>query len=354
MNRTASHLNARSQTLFGNALVFETPFRRRGNRVAGTRSFPNRVWERGTLLIATLLALAVSIAHAGSGLRDEIEHSFKVSPGGVLTIDADLGNVEIRTSDTDTVRIEFTREFKVATAEEANELRQKLTVEMGQHENTDTAVNRVNLTVRFAGDRKGRERDKVRLDFRIAMPRKFNLDLRAIGSAKIGDLDGTVKAVMKGGSVQFGNVTGPVTARTDGGSISIGDVGGDFEATSNGGSISVGRANGKVMARANGGSVAIDEATDAIDAKAAGGSVAAYISKQPRSDSKLIAEAGNVELRLPESIAVNIDASCSAGRLRSDFSLNGHQDDERLKGTINGGGPLVMVRASAGNINLRK
>jgi DUF4097 and DUF4098 domain-containing protein YvlB len=163
-----------------------------------------------------------------------------------------------------------------------------------------------------------------------------------------------VKAVMKGGSLQFGNVTGPVTARTDGGSLSIGDVGGDLEAICNGGSVAAGRTNGKVMARANGGSIAITEATDAIDAKAAGGSVAAYISKQPRSDSKLIAEAGNVELRLPESIAINIDAACSAGRLSSEFSLSGRQDDDRLKGTINGGGPLVMLRASAGNIHLRK
>jgi len=159
---------------------------------------------------------------------------------------------------------------------------------------------------------------------------------------------------MRGGSIQLRNVTGPVTARTDGGSIGVRDVGGDLEATANGGSIAAARVNGKVMARANGGSVDIDEATDAIDAKAAGGSVAAYISKQPRGDCKLIAEAGNVELRMPESISVNIDASCSAGRLSSDFSLHGHQDEEHLKGTINSGGPLVMVRASAGNIYLRK
>jgi hypothetical protein len=30
------------------------------------------------------------------------------------------------------------------------------------------------------------------------------------------------------------------------------------------------------------------------------------------------------------------------------------QGNDRLKGTINGGGPLVMVRASAGNIYLRE
>ena len=303
------------------------------------------------LLCSSLLA-AVALAmnaRAGSGLRDEIVDSFAVKPGGTLNFDADLASVEITTSETETLRAEFVREFKVNNAQEADALRQKLDVQM-----TKTG-NDVKITVRWAGDRRNdRELRKIRVNFRIAMPRKFNLDLRTIGSGRIGDIDGTVKAMMRGGSVQFRNVTGPVTARTDGGSISLHDIGGDLEATSNGGSVAAGRVTGKVMARANGGSVAIDEATDAIDVRAAGGSVTAYISKQPRSDSKLIAEAGNVELRLPESIALNIDASCSAGRLSSDFSLYGRQDDDRLKGAINGGGPLVMVRASAGNIYLRK
>ena len=300
-----------------------------------------------SLLMAIALAFAVTV-QPGSGLRDDIVDSFSVKPGATLNFDSDLANVEITTSETDTLRAEFTREFKVSNAQEADALRQKLDVQMRKTDND------VRVTVRWAGDRDDDDRRKVRVNFRIAMPRKFNLDLRTIGSARVGDLDGTVKAVMKGGSIQFRNVTGPVTARTDGGSISLRDVGGDLDVTSNGGSVAAGRVNGKVVARANGGSVVIDEATDAIDAKAAGGSVAVYISKQPRSDSKLIAEAGNVELRLPESIAVNMDASCSAGRLSSDFSFNGHQDENRLKGTINGGGPLVMVRASAGNIYIRK
>lgn len=300
-----------------------------------------------TLLISAVAALMASVAEAGSGLRDEITDSFAVKPGGTLSFDSDLANVEITTSDSDTLRADFVREFNVGTAQEADPLRQKLNVQMTKTDND------VRVTIRWAGDRNDRELRKVHVNFRIAMPRKFNLDLRTVGSARIADIDGTVKAVMRGGSIQFHNVTGAVTARTDGGSISLRDIGGDLDAISNGGSVAVGRVNGKVVARANGGSVEIDEATDAIDAKAAGGSVAAYISKQPRADSKLIADAGNVELRFPASIAVNVDASCSAGRLSSDFSLNG-QDENRLKGAINGGGPLVMVRASAGNIYLRK
>jgi len=298
--------------------------------------------------MAVLSAFAVGIAHAGSGLRDEITDSFAVKPAGTLNFDSDLASVEITTSETDTLRAEFVREFKVSSAQEADALRQKLDVQMTKTDND------VKITVRWAGDRNDRELRKVHVSFRIAIPRKFNLDLRTVGSGRIGDVDGTVKAVMRGGSLQLRNVTGPVTARTDGGSIGVRDIGGDFEATSNGASIAAARVNGKVMVRANGGSITIDECTDSIDARAAGGSVAAYLSKQPRGASKLIADAGNVELRLPESIAINIDAACSAGRLSSDFSLLGHADNEHWKGTLNGGGPLVMVRASAGNIYLRK
>jgi hypothetical protein len=300
------------------------------------------------ILYSSLLMAIALTAHAGSGLRDEIVDSFAVKPGGTLNFDSDLANVEITTSETDTLRAEFIREFKVSTAQEAEALRQKLDVQMSKTDND------VKVTVRWTGSRNDRERQKVRLNFRIAIPRKFNLDLRTIGSGRVDDLDGTVKAVMIGGSLKLKNVGGAVMAKTEGGSVSVGDIGGDLEAKAEGGSVDAGRVNGRVVARAEGGSVSIKEAMDSIEARAEGGSVAANISKQPRSDSKLIAEAGNVELRLPESIAVNIDASCSAGRLSSDFSLNGHQDEERLKGKINGGGPLVMVRASAGNIYLRK
>jgi hypothetical protein len=303
-----------------------------------------------TTLMLGLFATVAFTADAGSGLRDEIVDSFAVKPGQTLDFDSDLADVEITTSDTDTLRAEFTREFKVGTTQEAQALRNKLTVEMAK---TD---NGVKVAVRFTGDRNGNERRKVRLDFRIAMPHKFNLDLRTAGSAKIGDVDGSVKAKLLGGSLRLGNVSGSVMARAEGGSLGIGDVGGDLDVVSRGGSVETRRVTGRVKAVAEGGSIAIADASDSIEARTSGGSVAASISKQPKAETKIIAEAGNIELRLPESAAVTIDASCTAGRLRSDFSLLGHQIDDpgRLKGTINGGGPLVMLRASAGNISLKK
>lgn len=300
------------------------------------------------LPIIALSVCAFSFANAGSITRDQLDETYKVAPGGTLTFDSDLANVEITTSETDTLRAQFTQDFKVSAREEAEALRHKLTVEMHKSEAG------VQVLVRWTGGRNDIDRRKVRLNCRIAMPRKYNLDLRTVGSGKVDNLEGTVKAVMRGGSLKLKNVSGRVTAKTEGGSVSVEDIGGDFDAKAEGGSVTASRVSGRVAVLAEGGSVLIKEATDSIEARAEGGSVTAYISKQPRADSKFIANAGNVELRLPESIAVNLDASCSAGCLSSDFTLNGRQDESRLKGTLNGGGPLVMVRASAGNVYLRK
>jgi hypothetical protein len=276
----------------------------------------------------------------------------------MLNFDADVGNVEIITADSDRVRVEYTLEYKVKTAQEVDELRRKLTIEVGQTDVTTKTINEnnVNVVVRLADDRNDTLRNKVRLDFRVTMPRKFNLDLRTVGSAKVGDLDGAAKASTLGGSLKLGNVSGTVAAVSKGGSLSVGDVGAEVEARSYGGSTTIGRVNGLVTATAEGGSVSIEEATDSIVARAAGGSVKVYLSKQPGRDSKITAEAGSIDLRLAASVAVTVDAACTAGRLSSDFSLQGHQTDDpgRLKGTINGGGPALMLRASAGNINLRK
>jgi hypothetical protein len=310
--------------------------------------------------LAALCCLASLLTAAGPGPegRDEIEKSFQVRPGGLLNFDADVGNFEISSADSDKVRVEYTLEYKVKTAQEVDELRQKLKIEMGQTDVTTKTINEnnVNVVVRLADDRNGRLRNKLRLDFRITMPRKFNLDLRTVGSGKVGDLDGRVNASILAGSLAVGDVTGPVKATTKGGSLIIGDVGGDLEARASGGSVKAGRVNGKALVVAEGGTVTLEEAAELTEATANGGSVKASFSKPPRAACKITANAGSIDLQLPASAAVTVDASCTAGGVSSEFAVAGSRGDRtiRLKGDINGGGPALVLRATAGSIHLRK
>ena len=287
---------------------------------------------------------------AQAGMQDQINKTFRVSPGGQLTLDSDVGNVEIKTGNSDTVNIEIKRRLKVDNRQAADELLSNLTIDMSQ------SGNDVNVIVKLVDDNNQTNRRKIQMDFLVSMPRNFNLKLRTVGTANVGDVNGAVSASTAGGSLTIGNVDGPLTARSGGGSLTIGNVGGDLEARSGGGSIIVGRINGSVTASAGGGSVSIEEATDATEVTASGGSVKAYISRQPSAGFKVRADAGNIELRLPDSVAISVDAACTAGRIMTDYGLAGERSTHggSLKGDINGGGPSVVLRASAGNIHLRK
>ena len=304
------------------------------------------------LAIAAIAFGSASLTRAerASVIKDRVERSFVVKPGALLTVKSNVASAHILTGNSDSVHVEIERAVRADNRDEAAEVLKELSLEMVEENGGVTIVALV------PDRRNDRNSPRIHLDARITIPRKFNLDLRTVGRLTVEDLDGTAHLSNSGGGLKVGNISGPVTAKSAGGSITIGDVGGDLEARSGGGSIKAGRVAGRVLANAGGGSVSIDEATDAVEATAEGGSVSAYISRQPGSDCKITANAGSIDLRLTERAALNVDAACTAGGIRSDFpiAVKGESASTRWKGNIGVGGPSLFLRASAGNITLRK
>jgi hypothetical protein len=312
--------------------------------------------RRFSFLMLSALACAIatpsSLLEAGDykpGTRDQPEKKFVVKPGGLLSFDADLAHGEVETGDYESVRVQFMSYYKVDTDEEVEALESKLSVEMSQTDNT------VKVTARFA-DESQASRDKVRLNFKVAIPRKFNLDLRTGGSARIAKVDGTVKASTEGGSLKVEEVTGSLTASSKGGALTIGNVGGDLEARCSGGATTIAQAGGRVVVNSDGGSLWIKEAAAALDATVNGGSVTAYLPKTPVADCKITANGGGIDLRLGGSVAATIDAAWTSGGIVNDFALTkkGSSKDNQLKGDINGGGPVITLRTNGGSIHLNK
>ena len=198
----------------------------------------------------------------------------------------------------------------------------------------------------------------MRLNFKVAIPRKFNLYMRTGGARPWTTLvDGRVKVLTEGGSLTLAeNVTGSVKASSKRGSLTIGNVGGDLEAHCVGGSVTIGKVDGRTVATTEGGGLSIKEAADAIDATTNAGSIAVYLTKSPRSDCKITANDGGIDLRLAESVAVTIDAASTRGSIVSDFKISGKNvpQSNQLKGDINGGGPVITLRSSKGSIHLNK
>ena len=193
------------------------------------------------------------------------------------------------------------------------------------------------------------------MEYRVRVPAQLSADLHTRGgSISVGDLKGEVNARTSGGSLHFGHIEGPVNGETSGGSITliatrgrailhtsggsirIEETAGDVDAQTSGGSIEISRTTGRVVAHTSGGSITIGQAANAVDASTSG---------------------GGIHVTMPSNAAFQLDASTSGGSVHSDFTVIGAVNDagrRSLRGTVNGGGPLLHLRTSGGGIRIAK
>ena len=90
--------------------------------------------------------------------------------------------------------------------------------------------------------------------------------------------------------------------------------------------------------------------------KTSAGNIRAEITSQPQHPWILNTSSAGIVVTLIPHAAVDVDVQTSGGRISTDFRVQGHiaKDKDRVQGTINGGGSLLKLRASAGDIRLEK
>lgn len=169
-----------------------------------------------------------------------------------------------------------------------------------------------------------------------------------------------------GGSIHVNKCTGQVKASTGGGSIDLGEIAGGAQMETGGGSIRLASASGPVRAETGGGSIQLDGVPAAVVQTGAGAVIAKFVSSNSvRNDSVLETGVGDITVYLASNINVTVRASIEAAnghRIQSDFpeihvSTEGGQWGPKLvsaEGSLNGGGPVLKVRTTMGNIYIRK
>ena len=170
-----------------------------------------------------------------------------------------------------------------------------------------------------------------------------------------------------GGSIKVNQCTGKVKATTGGGSIDLGNIAGPAEIETGGGSIRLSSANGPVRAETGGGSIELNGVSSARAETGAGGIVAKFVSSTgERTDSVLETSAGDITVylapNLPITIRASIDVANGHGIHASDFpeihvtSEGGDYGPKTVtaEGVLNGGGPVLKVRTTTGDINIRR
>lgn len=200
---------------------------------------------------------------------------------------------------------------------------------------------------------------------RIAIGNVQNVQVSTMGGdiaiASLGS--GTVQT--GGGSIDVRQCRGDVKLETIGGSVDVGEALGKAVLQSGGGNIRIGRAKGRVTASTAGGNIEMWKLAQGAQAATGAGSITAEFLRGAQLESSLRTTAGDVIVYLSGGIPLTVHAASelASGRgIRSEFpelkiTSEGGEFGPRTMyadGAINGGGPILKVRTTIGQIDIRK
>ena len=202
------------------------------------------------------------------------------------------------------------------------------------------------------------EKSDRSLALTLRVPQVSNLDIRARqGSIEIGnDFEGRTRARLERGSVFVGRTKGSVVAQTEMGTISVARVSGDLTATTRSGNIFVGSVFGWAELHTESGDIEISNTLGGIDAVANAGSVQVGVEQSLAKNSRIEANVGDITLSLNPRSQMALDARARWGSVQTGIPFEvdeGLQNEARIQGSLNGGGPLLALSSHGGNVKIK-
>lgn len=303
--------------------------------------------------IASLIAGSALVASAE--IERTVEKSFPVTAAGTIMLSTQGGSIRVSPSADTAVKITARQRIRAADDAEAGELLKKLELTFEQTGNDVRAVARYEN--RPTGFRFG-SWPPVSVDFIVTVPAAFAAELRTSGgSITVGDLDGRLKAETSGGPITLGRIGGETRARTSGGNIKADEIRARATLETSGGDITVGTVAGPATLATSGGGIRVAAVGEALNARTSGGSIRAAFVGPLRGDSSLSTSGGSIRVTLAKDAAFRLDASSNGGGVDADgLTIKLEGDGSRrskLAGNVNGGGPVLKLRASGGGVTVR-
>ncbi|OLB36391.1 MAG: hypothetical protein AUH11_11130 [Acidobacteria bacterium 13_2_20CM_57_17] len=192
------------------------------------------------------------------------------------------------------------------------------------------------------------------------------------GHIRAGQIGGRAELDTVGGNITVAHAGSYVSVRTGGGQIDFGEVRGSVHAQTGGGGIRVMYVSGPMELESSSGSICLTRVAGALQAATSGGTITAWINPDPPAGggnvrlagaSQLASGNGDIIVFLPRNLAANIDAVVANGderHIEADPELHFIvQASNNLTGPVhatvvlNGGGPPLKLRSTAGKIRLQ-
>jgi hypothetical protein len=319
-------------------------------------------------LIVLLVAMFASHGYTQDGKTPTLTKSFELNEPGTLKSKSSGGGITVLTHTEPMVEVQaFVRKNGRTLSPSDPEVDDVL-------DNFDLEIEKNGSVITAIAERKKNfSRFKnMGIYFTIRVPREMSCNVSSSGGGlNISGVEGTHNFSSSGGSVILENTGGSTRAKSSGGKVKATNHKGDIHLTSSGGSVTLEEAFGNVIAHSSGGGVHLKnmhgevEAGSSgggvhvsgecasVEAKSSGGSVKVDISNLSK-ELHMQSSGGGVDATIQNGEELGLDLDLGSGKVNIDLqNFSGRADKDRVKGSMNGGGIPVYMRASGGNVNVK-
>jgi DUF4097 and DUF4098 domain-containing protein YvlB len=307
-----------------------------------------------TRILSAFGIAACALSTASAKVDRVVDKTFQVQPGVHLKVATSGGDIKVESSTDTVVRVIAKEHIRASSEADADLILQKLdlVIESSGGEVVATAKYEKDSNFHFGSW------PPVEVDFIVTVPRTASVDLGTSGGEiSIGDIDGPVKARTSGGDIEIGRIAREVDASTSGGSVELESGQGKVYLSTSGGNVKAGQVFGPADLRTSGGSIRIDGVSGELYADTSGGDVKATFNGPLKGDCTLATSGGEVKTTVDRNIGFHLSASTSGGDVNADGLTitidHGGFGKSSLSGDVNGGGPVLKLRSSGGDIDIQ-
>jgi DUF4097 and DUF4098 domain-containing protein YvlB len=247
----------------------------------------------------------VAVSASAATLKETVDRTFDVKPGASVVLSNVNGGITITSWDQPRVRVVATKKVE-GDRDEASQAMKDLKIQM-QPRNGGLVV-----TTEYPDDDEGissffdwlsGNHVDAQVRFELTVPKSMNLDVS--------------------------NTNGAITVTEVEGKHDLDTTNGRIEAKSCAGSLDARTTNGRIRAE--------------------------LVRVAKGEDIRLSTTNGGVSVAVPSNFAGELDAGTTNGSIHTDFPVTTTRgDNNRLRGTVNGGGSQLRVRTTNGGIEIRK
>ncbi len=158
-----------------------------------------------------------------------------------------------------------------------------------------------------------------------------------------------IELITSGGNITASNSNGNLKLTTSGGDVSLQTLQGIIKASTSGGNINGTSIEGELFAKTSGGDVKMNLLKCSLDAATSGGNIRVGINTLGKY-IKLSNSGGDIDLQIPQDKGMDLKLYAEKIKVSTLANFKGDVEDNRMEGTLNGGGVPVSVYGGSGKI----